>query len=101
MTDLTFILTRWIFPSSLSLFGVRGHTVVCVPLLLRSWHDLSYERPGGFIAETSDDVVLGLFLGFTSQAQEKVFCRTETELPVVHKPSPQLPLHSTRVHSVA
>ena len=84
MTDLTFILTRWIFPSSLSLFGVRGHTVVCVPLLLRSWHDLSYERPGGFIAETSDDVVLGLVLGFILKRRRRFFvepklnCRSST-----------------------
>ena len=95
MTDLTFILTRWIFPSSLSLFGVRGHTVVCVPLLLRSWHDLSYERPGGFIAETSDDVVLGLFLGFTSPSPGEGFLYNLRKLKAGGRPQAESTSHFT------
>ena len=57
-----FILTRWIFPSSLSWCARPGVGVSrTITVLARLVFD---ERPGGFIAETSDDVVLGLFLGF-------------------------------------
>ena len=65
-----FILTRWIFPSSLSWCA---RPVLVFPVLLRSWHDLSYLRPGGFIAETSDDVVLGLFLGLLAKVRGEGF----------------------------